>query len=551
MKLRDYFKSGEAWVWLNAGAVAISLMMVLGILGLIAVRGLGHFWPADVMQAQYNYQGQSETIIGEIYDEKIDTAQRLRESGIDVPTEQNTVTRYSIKQGNKDVTGQDFRWVFASALQNTQYPADIVALERYEWGAFYGRLKAIKEKGQLVAEGDTAWTQLQSRLQRSNDFHAQIADIEKGEIGRINFQLEKLRLKERKLALEHQLSDAARAQLQAKREEQHQKYDILKAKLEQLNRDMERDTAVFVVANGTEKEIALSKIVAANKPNEMSVLAKLGAYAHNVWAFLSDDPREANTEGGVFPAIFGTVLMVFMMTIIVTPLGVIAAIYLREYANQGLITQTVRIAVNNLAGVPSIVYGVFGLGFFVYFLGGNIDRLFYPESSPAPVFGTPGLLWSAIVLALMTLPVMIVSTEEGLSRIPRSLKEGSLALGATKAETLWRVILPMTMPSIMTGMILAIARAAGEVAPLMLVGVVKLAPTLPVDLNAPFVHLERKFMHLGFHIYDVGFQSPNVEAARPLVYATAFLLVLVVAVLNLSAIALRNHLREKYKALDS
>ena len=551
MKLREYFRSGEAWVWLNAGAVAISLIMVIGILGLIAVRGLGHFWPSDVMQAQYTYQGQTETIIGELYDEKVDTAKRVREAGIEIPENVSTVTRYSIKQGNKDVTGQDFRWVLASNLQNQQYPADIVALERYEWGAFYGRLKAVKESGVVIADGDTAWQQLQTRLQRTNDFHDQIADIEKGEIGRINFQLEKLRLQERKLELDKQLTDAARADLQAKRDEQNKKYELLKAKLEQLNRDMERDTAIFVVANGTEKEIALSKIVAANKPNDMSVFAKLAAYGHNAWAFLSDDPREANTEGGVFPAIFGTVLMVFMMTIIVTPLGIIAAIYLREYASQGVITQTVRIAVNNLAGVPSIVYGVFGLGFFVYFLGGNIDKLFYPESAPAPVFGTPGLMWSAITLALMTLPVMIVSTEEGLSRIPRALKEGSLALGATKAETLWRVILPMTMPSIMTGMILAIARAAGEVAPLMLVGVVKLAPTLPVDLNAPFIHLERKFMHLGFHIYDVGFQSPNVEAARPLVYATAFLLVLIVAALNLTAVALRNRLREKYKALES
>jgi phosphate transport system permease protein len=283
----------------------------------------------------------------------------------------------------------------------------------------------------------------------------------------------------------------------------------------------------------------------------MNIFSKLATYFHNVWMFLSGDPREANTEGGVFPAIFGTVLMVLLMTILVTPLGVIAAIYLREYANQGFITQTVRIAVNNLAGVPSIVYGVFGLGFFVYFVGGSMDRIFYPEAAPSPVFGTPGLLWASITLALLTLPVVIVATEEGLSRIPRALKEGSLALGATKAETLWRVVLPMATPSIMTGVILAIARAAGEVAPLMLVGVVKLAPTLPLDMNAPFLHLDRKFMHLGFHIYDVGFQSPNVEAARPLVYATAFLLVLVVAALNLSAVGLRNRLREKYKALES
>jgi phosphate transport system permease protein len=239
------------------------------------------------------------------------------------------------------------------------------------------------------------------------------------------------------------------------------------------------------------------------------------------------------------------------MSVMVTPIGVVAAIYLREYAKQGFVTRIIRIAVNNLAGVPSIVYGVFGLGFFIYFLGGNIDQLFFADAAPAPTFGTPGLLWASLTLALLTVPVVIVATEEGLSRIPRAVREGSLALGATKSETLWRVVLPMSSPAIMTGVILAVARAAGEVAPLMLVGVVKLAPSLPLDGNYPFLHLDQKFMHLGFHIYDVGFQSPNVEAARPLVYATAFLLVLVIALLNLSAVAIRNRLREKYKALES
>jgi phosphate ABC transporter, permease protein PstA len=277
--------------------------------------------------------------------------------------------------------------------------------------------------------------------------------------------------------------------------------------------------------------------------NRFLILVKL-------WEYLSDEPREANTEGGIFPAIFGTVLMVMIMTMVVTPIGIIAAVYLREYAKQGLLTQSVRIAVNNLAGVPSIVYGVFGLGFFVYFLGGSIDRLFYPESLPAPTFGTPGLLWASLTLSLLTVPVVIVSTEEGLSRVPRDIREGSLALGATKGETLWRTVLPMTTSAMMTGLILAIARAAGEVAPLMLVGVVKLAPSLPLDGNYPFLHLDRKFMHLGFHIYDVGFQSPNVEAARPLVYTTSFLLVLIIIILNLAAIRIRNRLREKYRAAE-
>jgi phosphate transport system permease protein len=552
MKLREYFKSGEAWVWLNAGTVAISLIMVVGILGLIAVRGLSHFWPADVMQASYtDFDGSQTVIVGELYDEKIDTAARLREAGVDIPQGKETVVRYSIKTGNRDVTGADFRWVFADRLANIDQPEDLVALERYEWGSFYGRLKDVKENGNVAASGEPAWEALNRRIARSNGLLEEIAEIEKVDVGRINYGLEDLRLEQRRLELEKRLTDAERQRLEAARAGLDKEYEALRQRLEKLSADTARDSATFVLADGSEKEIPVNKIVQATKPNEMGVFAKLGAYFGNLWHFLAGDPREANTEGGVFPAIFGTVLMVLLMTVLVTPLGVIAAIYLREYASQGFVTQVVRIAVNNLAGVPSIVYGVFGLGFFVYFLGGNIDRILYPESAPAPVFGTPGLLWASITLALLTLPVVIVATEEGLARIPRALKEGSLALGATKAETLWRVVLPMATPSIMTGVILAIARAAGEVAPLMLVGVVKLAPTLPVDLNAPFLHLERKFMHLGFHIYDVGFQSPNVEAARPLVYATAFLLVLVVAALNLSAVGLRNRLREKYKALES
>ena len=392
---------------------------------------------------------------------------------------------------------------------------------------------------------------MQSRLDRAGELSKKISSLEKGDVSRINYALDQLRLEERRLVLRDALTAADVERFTAEKEKLEKEYEGVRLALEDLADKAARDSAVFVAADGIEKEITLDKIAAAHKPNDMNIFSKLATYFHNVWMFLSGDPREANTEGGVFPAIFGTVLMVLLMTILVTPLGVIAAIYLREYANQGFITQTVRIAVNNLAGVPSIVYGVFGLGFFVYFVGGSMDRIFYPEAAPSPVFGTPGLLWASITLALLTLPVVIVATEEGLSRIPRALKEGSLALGATKAETLWRVVLPMATPSIMTGVILAIARAAGEVAPLMLVGVVKLAPTLPLDMNAPFLHLDRKFMHLGFHIYDVGFQSPNVEAARPLVYATAFLLVLVVAALNLSAVGLRNRLREKYKALES
>ncbi len=236
------------------------------------------------------------------------------------------------------------------------------------------------------------------------------------------------------------------------------------------------------------------------------------------------------------------------MAITAFPLGVAAGVYLREYAKDGVLSRTARIAVNNLAGVPSIVYGMFGLGFFVYGLGGAIDSLLYPERVAAGVstFGGGGVLWSSLTLGLLTLPVVIVATEEALATVPSEIRQGSLALGATRFQTLWRVILPMASPGILTGFILAMARAAGEVAPLMLTGAVKSAHSLPVDGVWPFAHLQRKFMHLGFHIYDMGFQSPNVEASKPLVYVTALVLLVLVFVLNIAAFTLRRRMRARY-----
>jgi len=429
-----------------------------------------------------------------------------------------------------------------------------MAIERREWGNFYGYLHQVFEGKEKVSNADQdheqAWDHFQALITRALDIHDTITDIQKHDIGSINHALERLRLKQRSYELEDALTDERLAELDAQRAELNAEYQVLETELFKLKKELKRDHITARAMGGSIVEIHISEVVRAFRPNAMSTFDKIGHYFSKLGEFLGDDPREANTEGGVFPAIFGTVLMVILMAIMVTPLGVIAAVYLREYAKQGALTRVIRIAVNNLAGVPSIVYGVFGLGFFVYFLGGSIDELFFPEALPAPTFGTSGLLWASITLALLTLPVVIVATEEGLARIPRMIREGSLALGATKWETLTKVILPMASPAMMTGVILAVARAAGEVAPLMLVGVVKLAPSLPLNGNYPFLHLDQKFMHLGFHIYDVGFQSPNVEAARPLVYATALLLVLVIALLNLSAIAIRNHLREKYKALE-
>ncbi|WWL51301.1 phosphate ABC transporter permease PstA [Stutzerimonas chloritidismutans] len=537
---------------MNAGAVSIAVIMTLGLLAIIAVRGLAHFWPADVIVADYSMPGaEMRVLAGEVVQAEEVPRARLAASGLPVNVEGGEfMTRELLKVGNREVYGADFSWVVGEWLSNQRTPVELMVLERREWGNFYGYLLNVKEAGQLVAEGDGAWNELQARIDRVDELHTQISRIEKVEIGRINHGLERLRLKTRQLELNDRLDAAAQADLDAERAQWDAEYRVLEEKLVALQQQFNRDSITVRTADGREQEITLGKVVRAFQPNAMSTPQKLMFYFAKLWEFVSDEPREANTEGGVFPAIFGTVLMTLIMAVIVTPFGVIAAVYLREYAKQGLLTRIIRIAVNNLAGVPSIVYGVFGLGFFVYVLGGSLDRLFYPEAAPAPVFGTPGLMWASLTLAILTLPVVIVATEEGLARIPRMIREGSLALGATKSETLWKVVLPMASPAMMTGLILAVARAAGEVAPLMLVGVVKLAPNLPLNGNYPYLHLDQKIMHLGFHIYDVGFQSPNVEAARPLVYATALLLVLVIAALNFTAIYIRNHLREKYKALD-
>lgn len=550
--LRDWFKSGTPWVWTSAGAVSISLLMVFGVLTLIAMRGLSYFWPADL--AQFEYRDSDDQIIkmiGEFHESEDVPAEQLTNNGVVLPAGLSHAVRYLVKVGNRDVGGMDFRWIIEPLIQSKSYPEEIIAVERTEWGNFYGRLVSIKQNDAVVAEGAAAFAELDKRLARANDLNRQIRKIEKKDIGAINYGLERIRLKQRSLELKGIKDPAALADLEQERQSLQAEYQQLQDKLATLHDQVGRDILVAKTVDDQEVEISLSKVVRVYQPNAMSVLDKTAHYWMKIGEFVGEDPREANTEGGIFPAIIGTVLLVIVMSIFVTPLGVIAAVYLREYAKQGPVTRMTRIAVNNLAGVPSIVYGVFGLGFFVYFLGGNIDQLFYSEGLPNPTFGTPGMLWSALTLALLTLPVVIVATEEGLSRIPRSVREGSLALGATKAETLWRIVIPMASPALMTGLILAVARAAGEVAPLMLVGVVKLAPSLAVDTTAPFLHLDRKFMHLGFHIYDVGFQSPNVDAARPLVYATALLLVLVIVALNLSAIAIRNRLREKYRTLEN
>ncbi len=560
-KLRAWIATGEPWIWLNAAAVGISVLAVSAVLGLIAVRGLAHFWPSDIYQIRFN--NPQPPLLGRLVEsELIDVAQyREARPGVPLPPaleNEPRVERLLVKTGNRQINPPDFRWVYRHEIAAMDTPAELLAVERAEWGNAYGRLSAISLNGERRTVEAVApvelWQQLRTALNASTPLREHIQFLERNVLGQINYRLEQLRLEERKLDLsgdnaEQQLP--SRTGIEAERAALDASYAQEEAKLRLLREQLGSNHFELTTAAGQTIHIDFADFVRAWQPNSMGLTAKLDHYGSSLKAFLTEDPREANTEGGIYPALFGTVLMVLLMSVLVTPFGVIAAIYLREYARQGPLVRVIRIAVNNLAGVPSIVYGVFGLGFFVYFLGGSLDQLFFPEALPAPTLGTPGLLWASLTLALLTLPVVIVSTEEGLTRIPRSVRDGSLALGATKAETLYRVVLPMASPSILTGVILAVARAAGEVAPLMLVGVVKLAPALPVDGNFPFLHLERKFMHLGFHIYDVGFQSPNVEAARPLVYATALLLVLIIIVLNLTAITLRGRLERRYKGLET
>lgn len=547
--IKQWFKSGSPWIWMTGGAVSISLISVLGLLAMIAWKGLSFFWPSQVVQLELQGSVVQQTVIGEIYDREMVPKSRLEATGVDLSGfDKEHLERFLIKTGNREYVDLDFRWVLETDIKSNKTPAAIAVFERSKNGNFYGYIENAIKDGQVITENKTAV--LEELVERAVELNDQALDLQNGDIGHINYQLERLRLKERSYLLDDALTDARVAELAQQRAELRAEYGELEKQLFALRKQAQRDQVTVKDMRGEIVTLPLYQVLDFWFPNDMGFFAKLGHYFVQLGKFVADDPREANTEGGVFPAIFGTVFMVMLMAVIVTPFGVVAAIYLHEYAAKNAVTKMIRIAVINLAGVPSIVYGVFGLGFFVYVLGGSLDQLFYPEASPSPVFGTPGVMWSALTLAILTLPVVIVSTEEGLSRIPSTVRDGSLALGATKIETLWRIIVPMASPAIMTGLILAVARAAGEVAPLMLVGVVKMAPTLPLDGNFPYFHLDRKFMHLGFHIYDVGFQSPNVEAARPLVYATAFLLVSVIITLNITAIGIRNHLREKFRSLD-
>ncbi len=547
---KKWFASGSPWIWLTAGAVSISLLALLGVVLLLAGQGMRYFWPSPVYLFELKQTAAGPVrVIGEIYQQQSLPRQQLEQAGIILPPESGaTLTRYLIKTGNREIQGQDFHRLLDTDIQQRSQPKDLLVLERQNNGTAYGFLAGMRDNGQPVV-GDNLALDLQKRIPVIQALVRQSQDIQFRQMNMLNQQFEALRLQKKRLQMTNDFDSKSQDRIEAEWGELQRSHQAMMEKLRGLQTDQNRYTLLLRDMNGQVHPLPLSQIDRAWYPNDMSLWQKLRHFTVQMNKFLTDNPRNTNTDGGVFPAIFGTVLMVILMSIVVMPLGVIAAVYLHEYAGKNALTRMIRISVVNLAGVPSIVYGVFGLGFFVYLIGGSLDKLFYPEALPSPTFGTPGVLWAALTLVLLTLPVVIVATEEGLSRIPANLRHGSLALGASKAETLWHIVLPMAAPAMITGLILAVARAAGETAPLMLVGVVKSAPLLPVDGVFPFLHLERKFMHLSFQIYDMAFQSPNVEAARPLVFATALLLVIIVVGLNLAAIGIRHHLREKYRGL--
>lgn len=543
----SWIRSGAPWIWLTGGAVSFSLLSVLGLLLLIGWKGLTYFWPAPLYQWS---DDQQQRIVGLLYSEESVPSSQLPNQAL--LTEHygqidDSVMRYSIKVANRDVFPADFISLFDFQLSNITTPKGWAVIDREKGGQFIGKPIAYR-----LADGSRAFDiniATKVGLEQAKQLREQVDLLLSSKIQVIGRQLEQLRLERRKKEFNQKVDDEYLAQYSEKKQALDNEFTSAEAQLNELKSQLNGQVLLVEDMTGTQTAIPISNVLNVWYPNDMHLGQKLLHWLEQVWLFISDDPRESNSEGGVFPAIFGTMLLVLIMSVIVMPLGVVAAVYLHEYAKDNAVTRLIRVAVINLAGVPSIVYGVFGLGFFVYSIGSSIDALFYAERAPTPTFGTPGLLWSALTLAVLTLPVVIVATEEGLTRIPNSVRHGSLALGATQFETIWRIVLPMASPAIITGLILAIARAAGEVAPLMLVGVVKLASDLPVDANFPFIHLERKFMHLGFHIYDVGFQTSNIEAARPLVYATSFLLVTVIVALNLTAISIRNNLREKFRTM--
>ncbi|MFM2091808.1 MAG: hypothetical protein RLZZ127_2297 [Planctomycetota bacterium] len=535
---------GEAQVWLTAMGLAVGIAMVSALIGVILWNGLTVFWPKPVLRWTVEQDGVQRQVVGQVVDRR-----SVRPVGAPATA---AVVELQVFTANKQHLGQPFGFIPEAGITSSGPVAGALVIERWKNGTVVGVPIGIALPGSpaLPATAPGFAQAMAQGIARCAAWRSEGERIRRHEIGVLARQQERIRLDVLRAPA------GATAALQARFDAIQADIETLTAQAVAIEAKMEgHDLALRIGAGANEQvvTVGLGEIVDLHAPNELGIAGKAGVFLGRLWAFLTAEPREVNTEGGIFPAIVGTFTMTLMMTLVVVPFGVIAALYLREYARQGALVRFVRISVNNLAGVPSIVFGVFGLGFFVYVMGAGVDWLFFPGYDK-PVFRTGGILWAAATLALMTVPVVIVATEEAVAAVPRGAREGSLACGASKWQTIQRIVLPAAVPGIITGAILAMARGAGEVAPLMMVGVIKFATELPVDGEwldtdlVPFVHLNQKFMHLGFHIYDLGFQSPDSDAARPMVFATTLFLILLVLVLNLGAILLRERLRRKFQS---
>jgi len=715
---------GEPTVWLMAMAVIVCLVLIVGIVGLIVVRGTATFWQGPIDEVKLHdgtvfFGVPSRTGTYRPGAEEQAKIQEARDSGVSFLdgafADQGRPVRRRYFVGNRDLGQESFRWVSLWTVESVTRPNDALLVERLEWGPFLGRARALITVDADGSSEELPITSDQQGLAKLHEAIRVMADRRRA-IDRINGH-EIPRLADQTRSLTYELKGALLRQNRAENprwappprwiwwgsvvaatgslgglivlrrktgrktpspvrsimalvcvvvglgsasyvvlerpgahagvssakisqiqsEVENQEADIqreqkrLLSELESLRAEDARYRVVFVepgderispASRSTPDEpMRVSQIVRVVPANQLGFGGRVKVYLARWWEFLSTNPREGATAGGVFPVIVGTVTLTLLLTISVVPLGVIAALYLREYARQGVVTSIVRISINNLAGVPSIVYGMFGLGFFCYTLGGYIDGGPKEPASPGvwwgmigavlltilmagtlgvatihlrreqegrrvrvlalvggvlwlaavglvfwvlaatpyfggffaaklpeqTTFGGRGILWASLTLALLTLPVVIVATEEAISAVPGSTREGSYGCGASKWQTIRSIVLPSAMPGILTGAILAMARGAGEVAPLMLVGAVNLAPALPVSTQFPFLHGDRTFMHLGFHIYTLGFQSPDSEATAPLVWTTTLLLISIVLVLNLVAIIVRARLRARMK----
>ena len=452
------FSQGEPMVWLTGGGLVISLLMIVGLLLLVLYQGMGTFWPSDLPRF-VTVDGQ--VVMGEVT--------RTERYGDEDESE-----RLLLRTGNFDLSGEHFRWVEDGSVAERTLPPWALVVERTEWGIFYGFPKAFVFDGEVVAD-DPAGI-----FEKYDEYHDEVTDrrerrrkLETGDVGKVNHTLEKARLAIRSAELESGKGSPAWERAikayEAAESRAAEEFKAIRQQIDALNRSNERYVMVMETAQGREKEIPLDQIVRAFPANRLDHTDRAMIYVSRWIEFLADEPREANSEGGVYPAIFGTVVMTLIMSLAVMPFGIMAALYLREYAKAGTMISIVRISINNLAGVPSIVFGVFGLGFFCYIIGASIDQLLFAQHLPNPTYGKGGVLWAALTLALLTLPVVIVATEEGLAAVPRVVREGSLALGATKFETIWRVVIPAARSGIVIAVMLGLGRAFGETMLVLLV----------------------------------------------------------------------------------